>query len=195
MLISISKSHVLYAVRKSWYRTHDVIETFVFKSYAESVFLFEMCRFEIQRNQKFNRFFVNFRFFNLDDFNSNNLSTFCELDDSFTRDALNVNNYEVFAEDWHNDQLTLEFRDRESELQDNIDENDYLTTLFFHLRHHCLSFRMCWKRHMMLFEDVNDNYHNEDDWNNREDENENNDKDDNEKKKICDEHWFWFWWY
>jgi hypothetical protein len=35
----------------------------VFVVYKQRVFWFEMCRFENQRNQKFNRFFVNFRFF------------------------------------------------------------------------------------------------------------------------------------
>ncbi len=71
--------------------------------YKQRVFLFETCRLEIQRNQKFDRAFVNFRSFDSDDLNSNNLSTFREFDDSFVRDTLNVRECEFFAEQEHDD--------------------------------------------------------------------------------------------
>ncbi len=55
-----------------------------------------MCRFEIQKNQKFDRFFVNFRVFDFDYFDSNNLSSFREFNDFFIRDALSVHDYKFF---------------------------------------------------------------------------------------------------
>ncbi len=61
--------------------------------YKQRASLFNMCRLEIQ---KFNRFFVNFRFFDFDELNSSSLSTFCELDDSLARDTLSVDD-EIFA--------------------------------------------------------------------------------------------------
>ncbi len=125
--------------------------------YKQRVFLFEMCRFEDQRNQRFDRILVNFRSFNLDDLDSNNLSTLREFDDSFVRDSLNVNDCKIIVWKEYDDELTFEFCDWKSELRDHIDENDYLTILFFHLHHHCLSIRMFWESHMMLCESVNDN--------------------------------------
>jgi hypothetical protein len=65
--------------------------------YKQRVFLFETCRFEIQRNQKFDRVFMNFCFFDSDDLNSNNLSSFREFDDSFARSALRVRECEIIA--------------------------------------------------------------------------------------------------
>jgi hypothetical protein len=79
--------------------------------YKQRVSLFETCRFEIQRNQKFDRAFVNFRFFEFDDLNSNNLSTLRDLIDLFSRDTLNVRECEIFAEREHDDQFALEFCD------------------------------------------------------------------------------------
>jgi hypothetical protein len=79
--------------------------------YKQRVFLFETCRLEIQRNQKFDRVFVNFRFFDFDDLNSNNLNTLRDFDDSFARDTLNVRECEIFAEREHDDQFALEFCD------------------------------------------------------------------------------------
>ncbi len=166
----------------------------VFVVYKQRVSLFEMCRLEIQKNQKFNRFFVNFRFFDSDKFNSNNLSTFRELDDSLTRDALSVDRREIFVCWEHNDQLFLEFRGWWDELRNDIDENDYLTTLFFYLRHHCLSIRICWKSHKMLHESVDDCDHKND----HESDCENDSESDRERANTwCEEHWFewsWFWW-
>ncbi len=61
--------------------------------YKQRVFLFDMYRFEIQ---KFNRFFVNFRFFDSDELNSNNLSTFRRSNDSLAQNTLSVDD-EIFA--------------------------------------------------------------------------------------------------
>ncbi len=65
--------------------------------YKQRVFLFELCRFEIQKNQKFSRFLVNFRFFDFDELNSSSLSTFRKFDDLFIWDALSVDDDEIFA--------------------------------------------------------------------------------------------------
>jgi hypothetical protein len=65
--------------------------------YKQRVFMFETCRFEIQKNQKFDRVFVNFRFFDFDDLNSNNLSSLREFDDFFARSALRVRECEIIA--------------------------------------------------------------------------------------------------
>ncbi len=71
--------------------------------YKQRASLFKLCRFEIQKNQKFSRFFMNFRFFDSDELNSNSLSTFRRFDDSLIRDALNVDDDEIFARWEHND--------------------------------------------------------------------------------------------
>ncbi len=65
--------------------------------YKQRVLLFELCRFEIQRNQRFDRFLVYFRSFDLDELDSNSLSAIREFDDSLTRDTLNVSEREFFA--------------------------------------------------------------------------------------------------
>ncbi len=79
--------------------------------YKQRVFLFETCRFKIQKNQKFDRAFVNFCFFDSDDLNSNSLSTLRDFDDSFARNTLNVRECEIFAEREHDDQFAFEFCD------------------------------------------------------------------------------------
>ncbi len=157
---------------------------FVYKQRASR---FEMFRFENQKNQKFDRSFVNFRSFDFDCLDSNNLSTLRRFDDFFARNALSVNDCEIFAEKEHCNQLAFEFRCWWSELWDDIDKNDYLTILFFYLLHHCLSIRMCWDSHEMLHEDVCDD-----------DINEDHDEDDveidDEKIKTWFQwRWFWFW--
>jgi hypothetical protein len=69
-----------------------------------------MSRFENQKNQKFDRSFVNFRFFDFDCLDSNNLNTFRRFDDFFVRDALKIRECEIFV--WeHDDQFAFEFRD------------------------------------------------------------------------------------
>jgi hypothetical protein len=74
--------------------------------YKQRAFRFEMFHFENQRNQKFDRSFVNFRFFDSDCLDSNNLSTFRRFDDSFARSALRVRECEIFA--WeHDDQICV----------------------------------------------------------------------------------------
>ncbi len=147
--------------------------------YKQRAFLFEMCRLEIQRNQKFDRFLVNFRSFDSDDFHSRNLNSLRELDDSFVRNALNVREYEIFIKWKHDDQFTFEFRNKQNGLRDDVDENDYLTILFSYLRHYCLLIRMRWRDHrrdhQMLHDDVNEN----DDERSNEDDDEN----DNEMTK------------
>jgi hypothetical protein len=86
--------------------------------YKQRAFRFEMFRLENQKNQKFDRFFVNFRSFDLDCLDSNNLSTFRRFDDFFARDALKIRECEIFA--WeHDDQFTLEFQ--WSELRDDVE--------------------------------------------------------------------------
>jgi hypothetical protein len=88
--------------------------------YKQRVFLFEKCRLEIQRNQKFDRFFVNFHSFDFDCFDSNNLNSFREFDDFVTWDAFKVRRCEIFT--WeHNDQFALEFRDWSNELRDDVE--------------------------------------------------------------------------
>jgi hypothetical protein len=90
-------------------------DVFVYKQRASR---FEMSRLENQKNQKFDRSFVNFRSFDSDCFDSNNLSTFRRFDDSFARDALRVRECEIFA--WeHDDQLALEFQ--WDELRDDVE--------------------------------------------------------------------------
>jgi hypothetical protein len=154
-----------------------------------------MCRLENQRNQRFSRFFMNFRSFDFNCLDSNNLSTLWEFDDLFAWSALNIRECEVFAWWEHDDQFALEFRDWWSELRDDVEENNYLTTLFFHLHHYCLSIWLRWRdyknNHEMLCKDVDDN----DNEKNSECENdsENDDEDDNEETQ----NWFWwfeFWW-
>jgi hypothetical protein len=86
--------------------------------YKQRAFRFEMFRLENQKNQKFDWFLVNFRFFDSDCLDSNNLSTLCRFDDSFVQSALKVREYEIFA--WeHDDQLAFEFRDWWDELRDD----------------------------------------------------------------------------
>jgi hypothetical protein len=86
--------------------------------YKQRAFRFEMFRFENQRNQKFDRFLVNFRSFDSDCLDSNSLSTFRRFDDSFARDALRFRECEIFA--WeHDDQLALEFQ--WDELRDDVE--------------------------------------------------------------------------
>ncbi len=140
--------------------------------YKQRAFLFEMCRFEIQKNQKFSRSFVNFRSFDFDEFDLSSLSIFRWFEDSLARNTLNVDEREIFVNWEHDDQLTLEFRD-ENELRNDIDENDYLTILFLYLRHHCLSVRVCWEAHKMLHENDRD-----------EDDDESDDENDDEKTKT-----------
>ncbi len=82
--------------------------------YKQRVFLFEMCRFEIQRNQKFDRFFVNFRSLDFDCLDSNNLSSLREFDDSYIRDALSVRECEIITKREHDDQFEFEFRDKQN---------------------------------------------------------------------------------
>ncbi len=152
-----------------------------------------MCRLRDQRNQKFDRFFVNFRFLDSDDLNSNNLSSLREFNNSFARDALNVHKCKIFIKWKHNAQFAFEFRDKWDELRDDVDESDYLTILFSHLRHYCLSIRMRWRDHRrdhkMLHDDVI--------WNDDEESNEDDDESDNEDDKERTQSWFWwrwFWW-
>ncbi len=71
--------------------------------YKQRAFQIEVCRLEIQRNQKFDRCFVNFRSFDFDCLDSNNLSTLRRFNDSFIQNALNVNDCEIFAEEKHCD--------------------------------------------------------------------------------------------
>jgi hypothetical protein len=86
--------------------------------YKQRAFRFEMFRLENQKNQKFDRFFVNFRFFDSDCLDSSNLNTFRRFNDSFARSALRIRECEIFA--WeHSDQLALEFRDWWDELRDD----------------------------------------------------------------------------
>ncbi len=151
-------------------------DVFIYKQRAS---LFEMCRFEIQENQKFNRSFVNFRFFDFDNLDSSNLNSLREFNDSFAQDALSVCECKVFVKCKHDNQFAFEFRDKWNKLRDDVNENDYLTILFFHLRHYYLSIRMRWwdhrKNHKMLHDDVNKS----DD----EKSNENDDESDNENDK------------
>ncbi len=58
--------------------------------YKQRVLLFELCRFEIQKNQKFDQSFVYFRFFDFDEFDSSSLSAIREFDDSLIRSTLSV---------------------------------------------------------------------------------------------------------
>ncbi len=88
--------------------------------YKQRDFLFDMCRFEIQRNQKFDRFIVNFCSFDFNCLDSNNLNSLREFDDSFVRSALRIRECEIFA--WkHDDQLAFEFRDWWDELRDDVE--------------------------------------------------------------------------
>jgi hypothetical protein len=88
--------------------------------YKQRVSLFDICRFKIQRNQKFDWFLVNFRSFDFDCLDSNNLSSLREFNNSLTRDGLKIRECEVFV--WeHNDQFALEFRDWWNELRENVE--------------------------------------------------------------------------
>jgi hypothetical protein len=69
--------------------------------YKQRALLFEMCRFENQKNQRFDRSLVNFRSFDSDCLDSNSLRTFREFDDSFARRALNVSDCEIVV--WEHD--------------------------------------------------------------------------------------------
>jgi hypothetical protein len=88
--------------------------------YKQRAFRFEMSRLENQRNQKFDRFSVNFCSFDFDCLDSNNLSKLRRFDNSFAQDALRICECEIFA--WeHDDQLALEFRDWWNELWDDVE--------------------------------------------------------------------------
>jgi hypothetical protein len=90
-------------------------DVFVYKQRASRL---EMFRFENQKNQKFDRFLVNFRFFDFDCLDSNNLNTLRRFDDSFARSALRVRECEIFT--WEDDdQLALEFQ--RNELRDDVE--------------------------------------------------------------------------
>jgi hypothetical protein len=56
-----------------------------------------MSRFENQKNQKFDRFLMNFRFFDFDCLDSNSLSSLRKFDDSFAQDTLKVCECEIFV--------------------------------------------------------------------------------------------------
>jgi hypothetical protein len=90
-------------------------DVFVYKQHA---FRFEMSRLENQKNQRFDRFLVNFRSFDFNCLDSNNLNSLREFDDSFVRSTLRVCECEIFA--WkHCDQFALEFR--WNELRDDVE--------------------------------------------------------------------------
>jgi hypothetical protein len=135
--------------------------------------------------KKFDRFFVNLRSFDSDDLDSNNLSTLRWFDDSFVRSALNVCECEVFAWWEYDDQLALEFK--WNELRDDVEEISYLTILFSHLHHHCLSFRMRRrdhrKDHEILHEDVNESE--------SENDSESDNESDNDDYDWETQSWFW----
>ncbi len=154
--------------------------------YKQRVILFDMCRLEIQRNQKFNRFFVNFRSFDSSCLDSNNLSSLRKFNDSFVRNALKIRECEIFA--WeHDDHLALEFRDWWNKLRDCVKENNYLSTLFSHLRHYCLSIQLRWRNHEKDHRILCENESNSEDESNS----ENDDDDENHSEKA--HNWFWCW--
>ncbi len=154
--------------------------------YKQRVILFDVCRFEIQRNQKFNRFFEKFRFFDSSCLNSSNLNSLREFDDSFVRNALRVRECEIFA--WeYDDHLALKFRDWWNELRDCVKESSYLSTLFFHLQHYRLSIQLHWRDHKRRHEVLCESENNDEDEKN----NENDDDDEDHSEKT--HNWFWCW--